>query len=59
MTVQCCCCGQVRNESGEWSKPVVMPVLDVSHSYCDSCFADEVRRLAEYRAFMREEMVAA
>jgi hypothetical protein len=36
-----------------------MPVLDVSHSYCDSCFAEEVRRLAEYRAFMREELVAA
>lgn len=59
MTVQCCCCGHIRNDAGDWSAPAGMLDEQISHTYCEDCFQDEMTRLVEYRAFMKQETAAA
>jgi len=59
MTVQCCCCGHIRNDAGDWSAPAGKPDELVSHTYCEECFQEELVRIAEHRAFMKQETVAA
>lgn len=52
MTVQCCCCGQVRDASGKWDKAEAAPQGAVSHSYCGTCVSELKARLKAYAPVM-------
>ncbi len=59
MTVQCCCCGHIRNDAGDWSLPEGKLNDQISHTYCEDCFKEEMVRVKEYQAYMKAEVVAA
>ena len=59
MTVQCCCCGQIKDEMGQWKEAEHRLDEAISHSYCDACFRIELDRIQAYRSFMRGGTAAA
>lgn len=58
MTVQCCRCGKVRTETGNWEQPQ-HTAEPVSHSYCGPCGAMERARVSAELAFYRSSVAVA
>lgn len=50
MTVQCCCCGQVRDKAGQWAHPETKPQGNITHTYCGPCYEAAKGRMKAYRA---------
>ena len=61
MIRQCCVCKKIY-EDGRWVHPrpeILGETTDITHGYCEECYKDFSRSVAEYLASIRNTAVMA